>query len=202
MKLFTLATLFLSLPVTSALAATYQVEGVINSSILGDIPSGATFRFSFDYDVATVGADTESVPWMGSYPNAFTNATLLIESPLTGSVLYTLGDTTMEVTTSEFDYNVSLGFNTFSPSADGLGFLGGYVNLMGLPVPGATDAAPVGFSAQGLTGGEVILTFDEGFGAPWYTTGSVNVATLVPEPSSALLLGSIGAFALLRRRRR
>lgn len=202
MKLFTLATLLLSLPVTSALAASYQVDGVITSSLLGDIPADATFRFSFDYDVATVGADTELVPYMGVYENAFTNATLLIESPLTGSVTYTIGSGNLDVTISPFDYNVSLSFNTMAPDANGLPLIYGSVNLFGFAVQGATDAAPTGFSASALSGGEVVLVFDQGFGSTLQTNGTVNVSTLVPEPSSALLLGSIGTFALLRRRRR
>lgn len=180
----------------AANAATYTMEGIIDSSMLSAIPEGATFRFTFDYDVADAVGDTQPGDFVASYPGAFTNATLGIYSSVTGDTVYSVTDTRLWVVITSVDNYLMLDFSSMSPSIPENDFVYGVVSFFGDLGMFTSDAPPVDPSALPWTFGMLELEF----ASDVYVTGTVGPQSFVPEPSS-LIMASVGALGFLRRRR-
>lgn len=190
-----LTAITLACTAASVSAVTYSIEGTITSSTVAAFPEGATYRYTFDYDPALV-TGTPDGSAAERYEDALTNATLVIESPLAGTTLYTLSNTRMMVVRTSVDHQLYLEFYSMTPAPDGPAFIYGLVAYYGETNIWTSNAPPADLSSQPWTGGGFWLEFAEDV----HVEGDTVPPSAIPEPSTALL-GALGALALLRRRR-
>lgn len=207
MKIVLVSLVSLAFTASACLAATFSVEGTITSSTVGSIPMDAIFRFTFDYDVENLGADEEPGLRSTRYSNAFSNATLIIESGLGGTMLYTVGNTMLRADSTIADDYLALEFFAMSPGIGGLTLEYGGLSFYGAPneaiwpASPALVTAPADPTAYTWSFGQLDLYFSDGVGGDFQVIGDPNLSTFVPETSTSVLLVASSAFGLLRRRR-
>lgn len=182
-----------------ASAATYLIEGQIESSSVPAFPEGATYRYSFDYDSATVSGVPDGAA-VERYDNALTNATLVIESPLGGITIYDLFNTRMMVVRTAVDHQLYLEFFGMSPDGGDPAFVYGLAAYYGETDIWTSNAPPAELGSQPWLGGEFWMEFKDSQGASHEVAGSTELPAAVPEPAFALFAAS-GVVGLLRRRR-
>lgn len=202
-KFITLASVSLLLP---AAAASYQVNGTISSSEIGTLPVSTNFTITFDYDPLTVGGDSNDSSDVGYYTTGVSNIAILFNSVRYGVSPSGFIVTNQPASTGSGD-SFAPRFGGLNYPAGGLTFQNGEFRFYGGENRWTSDAAPTDLMVSPWSSGRLQLTFtgeDEfGFEEQYRATGSLDMGSLqiVPEPTSALLLGLAGGVAVLRRRR-